>query len=272
MPYGWKIRSVFALTGQQTTYAAQKRPKINPHRPEQDFASGRRAEAPPEHDFWATHDEPNFMHSMYSLDVANGVWICCCRAENDLVHWHGPNPFKKRRCRECDHIFCKKKCASSEVLNPLNEEMSRDDCRLVNHQSPYAGRMCPECGQTHRATGKLRSCSCGAWPNEDWVTFLMGSPDKYRFNPSAAALKLRHERKMQAVERLTRHQQVELSPVEPPPCQLRRHNAVRRAVTRQPQPPQEVRMEPSRDHRQPQRLCDLSIDEFLEPARKPSKT
>jgi hypothetical protein len=243
MPFGWKIRSVFAFTATKATTSPQtrqhNRQRRTAPRPEKDFASGKRAEAPPGEDLWQDHDTPQLMQSLHANDIADGVWICCCGTENEIVHFLGAHPLKTLRCRVCKHIYCQK-CGSSDILTPFDPAVFPSYRRLDSKKCKRVGRVCSRCGLTHRAvspdTGRVQFdlvCACGTSSSNDWITFYMGSPDKYRFDPNAAAVQLRHERTMRSVERRSQ-ERITLQPPQRPELVRQPRVVTRRSPSDQP--------------------------------------
>ncbi|KAH6612552.1 hypothetical protein C7974DRAFT_323133, partial [Boeremia exigua] len=76
----------------------------------------------------------------------DGLWLCCCGAENELVHWTGLHPFKYLKCEKCGHVLCGN-CETTHILT-----LWEQDPRVVVHGSELRmAQVCPSCGLSHRA-------------------------------------------------------------------------------------------------------------------------
>ncbi|KAF2474530.1 uncharacterized protein BDR25DRAFT_109533 [Lindgomyces ingoldianus] len=141
---------------------------------------------------------PTFEFSRMGTQV-DGVWYCCCRHENQLVHYHGDHPFKYLDCGSCGHKLCSK-CFTSNIL--AQSVLTQSDPVPVppfsQEEVPY-GQICGGCGLTHRAKRVKNHtfghqlagvkfgdiiCPCGRISSEDWFRFGIGRNDDYRHDPN----------------------------------------------------------------------------------------
>jgi hypothetical protein len=207
-----------------------------PHRTlEQELDSAQRAELPSAQNLRKKHEYGNLLQASHGNEIEDGVFICCCGAENKIVHFVGAHPFKFINCRVCNHTFCSK-CNSSEVLTPIKAVML-PPCQATPSMVSNLGQICADCGLTHRVTLTPRGlinenvlCHCGSRFDETWIMFGILSPDKYRYDPNAAYVKLKAGRAAQAAQDLLSIPlpQAEYFNVLVRPCTLKRSNAVHR--------------------------------------------
>ena len=204
-------------------------PCYSSQRLEKVLASARRAEAPPDK---RNHQEyARLIHATHGNDIADGIFVCCCGAENDLVHFQGDYSLKHVKCRACNYTYCKK-CTSSEILEPINVAcLALNSTRQHSSLKGRIERICPDCGLTHRdgSVNLATTCPCGARPSIDWVSLYIGTTNNYRHDPNAAAVHLKIGRAMRTVERLAQSQPVPMKPkmVQLKPGPPQRRNAVR---------------------------------------------
>jgi hypothetical protein len=211
---------------------------------EKDLASAERAQQPPDVKFWNNHEYQQLMHNTFGKHVVDGIHICChCGAENDIIHFKGDHPFKHLTCHECDHTYCHK-CTSSEILTHINPAYLLFQGQSVVQHSHRIGQICSNCGLTHRTILRKDDtisldvkCACGTRSNEKWVAFVICSPDRFRWDPNAAAVQLKIRRAVRNVEQLARPEPVPVLKASHPfleqickpveiSCELRRQNAV----------------------------------------------
>lgn len=148
--------------------------------------------------------------------LADGLWVCCCRAENQVIHFLGDHPFKHLRCVGCDHIICEK-CCTTDIIKVLGD----NSIRVMGpelHSGPMFGRICSSCGLTHHAFSQRTAatshsqrtlndshedtlCVCGARISEMSLKFSVGLPDDHRYNPDASSAYLAVQRAQKATKR-----------------------------------------------------------------------
>jgi hypothetical protein len=151
---------------------------------EQELDSAQRAEQPINKHLRESHGYSSLIEATHGEEAEDGMFVCCCGAENDIVHFMGTYPFKYMNCRIYDHTFCNK-CTSSEVLTPIQAAML-PPCLATPSMANNLGQICAACGLTHRATlssdgmvDKNVRCHCGSQSDNTWIMFGTLSPDKY---------------------------------------------------------------------------------------------
>ncbi|KAF1920117.1 hypothetical protein BDU57DRAFT_403708, partial [Ampelomyces quisqualis] len=142
------------------------------------------------------HDYARILQATHGNEMEDGVFSCCCGAENPLIHYRGSHPFRTLRCRRCHHIFCSA-CTATQVLTPL-PGFQISVGRVKPSTAAHCGQICSSCGLTHRATRKFNgsislpsTCLCGATSSREWLLFGIGSPDRYRYDPNAAFVQMK---------------------------------------------------------------------------------
>lgn len=140
------------------------------------------------------------------LNQADGIWACCCKHENDLVHYTGMFPFKYLTCGYCEHTICSD-CRTSETLTSLDGVSDSIVAKLmpVSKDEVRGYTVCPDCGLSYRF-GKKKGqfyvpgkCYCGYERNSEWPMFYMGSVMEYRRDPPTA----QHNAKQELIKRKT---------------------------------------------------------------------
>ncbi|KAJ8116916.1 hypothetical protein OPT61_g1765 [Boeremia exigua] len=127
----------------------------------------------------------------------DGLWLCCCGAENQLVHWTGPYPFKYLECEKCEHILCGD-CETTQILTPW----TKDSRTILGDSGPRLTQVCPSCGLSHRAviandTCKWvpsKRCHCGQLTDATWLRYTMKNPGEYPSNPKRVTRSLKNRR------------------------------------------------------------------------------
>jgi hypothetical protein len=197
-----------------------------------DMATTQHAELPLRPNFREDHKHSNLLNATHGPEIEDGMHICCCGAENSIVHFTGAHPFKFLNCRVCNHTYCNK-CISSEILTQIKvTKLPAFQATLTT--ASHLGQICADCGLTHRGVDKHVRCPCGTQSDADWITFAILSPDKYKYDPNAAFVRLKLGRATTAVEHLTQKsvpQQLKCFDVPAqvaPTCELKRWGAIRR--------------------------------------------
>ncbi|KAH3916083.1 hypothetical protein HBI56_038200 [Parastagonospora nodorum] len=156
-----------------------------------------RAEPLPDtRELWAKHNYRHIMQMTYGDNMQDGMWICCCGAENHITHVTGPHPPQHLTCAKCEHVFCKS-CIASPILVPITLKMVALMRILPSYEAQRlrVGQVCEKCGFTHRATGDdvkfVPYCACGAHRKEDWVVFAICSPQGYHFDPIVTSVQIK---------------------------------------------------------------------------------
>jgi hypothetical protein len=180
-------------------------------RTDRDMASTERAEPPPDPIIWNGHDYPNLQQATLGKDVPDGIHLCClCTTETDLVHFEGAHPLKRVECRGCGHKYCKD-CSSTEIMTQIPQAYLLLQGQKSAEHNNSVGQVCPSCSLTHRATLKrdgtmnldLR-CPCGVESDDSWIPFYICSPNRFRFDPNAAAVELLIRRTNKKVAEMSR--------------------------------------------------------------------
>jgi hypothetical protein len=180
-------------------------------RVEKDLASAPRAELPQDPILWNDHEYPRLQEATLGRDVGDGCHLCClCGTENGLVHFGGDYPLKHVVCRMCNHVYCKD-CDSSEIMTQVPQAYLLLQGQKSAEHNNSVGQVCPNCGLTHRTTlrkdGSMNlgvCCPCGASSGDSWVAFYICPPDRFRFDPNAAAVELRVRRTSKKVAEMSR--------------------------------------------------------------------
>jgi hypothetical protein len=180
-------------------------------RVEKDLASAPRAELPQDPILWNDHEYPQLQEATLGRDVGDGCHLCClCGTETGLVHFEGAHPLKRVVCRRCDHPYCKN-CDSSEIMTQVPQAYLLLQGQKSGEHSANVGQVCPDCGLTHRTTLRKDGvmnlsvrCPCGATSSDAWPAFYICPPDRYRFDPNAAAVELRVRRATKKVAAMSR--------------------------------------------------------------------
>ncbi|KAF3005800.1 hypothetical protein E8E13_007769 [Curvularia kusanoi] len=142
----------------------------------------------------------------------DGVWYCCKKHENPLVHFKGIFPFKRLACGTCNHVLCPD-CETTDMIVPLGAETpdvkdAGTELRLF--------QVCSSCGLSHRAevrrpdhrgkrfcwvpmASKSHSdmCPCGAAAQFDWLKYKINIPWMFRLQSVQEA----HNAKMRLTDR-----------------------------------------------------------------------
>jgi hypothetical protein len=203
------------------------------HTLERDLASAQRAEHFFTPSFRKDHEYSSLLHATHGPQIEDGMYVCCCGADNTIVHFTGPHPFKHLNCRVCNHTFCNA-CTSSEILTPIHAAKLHPyaaHLATTNH----LGQICADCGLSHRAIDRSLQCPCGSTASADWILFAILSPDKYKYDPNAAFVHLKLGRATNAVEQMAGREVQQLRYFDVPvkvetTCTLKRRGAIRRKV------------------------------------------
>lgn len=154
------------------------------------------------------HDGPELPYLTYAVTQADGVWVCCCGHENQLVHFAGAFPFKYLACGECDRVLCGE-CGTSGVLTPLVGVVYTTEIGAPGEEIRVCS-VCSACGLSHRSVGHggtvspPEKCCCGNEDSDKWLQYRIGSVWGFRRDPVKAAHDVKHEltaRKAEKVEK-----------------------------------------------------------------------
>lgn len=160
---------------------------------DKDLSQAVRAEGPPRAGFWDSHEYGNIIRETYGKSIGDGMWLCECGSENELIHYKGDHPFKHLCCLSCDRNYCRK-FPSSDIFRTYGHHQP------PTSGEPRAGQMCSNCGLTHRARvnkGQLcfdTVCSCGKASDASWIHFSIGSVKDYRRDSVRCPLDLKRRR------------------------------------------------------------------------------
>jgi hypothetical protein len=130
----------------------------------------------------------------------DGLWVCHCRHENQLVHYAGPRPFNYLRCGKCEHILCES-CPTSAILTPLKQVTSESLIPRGREPTSFCW-VCQHCGLSHRATisQSASQCECGHSLKDCSQGYLIGSIVEYRRDPEGTAVTLSLQRRHTAAQ------------------------------------------------------------------------
>src|SRR5690242_2613977 len=143
-----------------------------------------------------------YLHSM--KPQSDGLWLCCCGADNELIHWTGPHPFKRLKCEKCENVLCRN-CDTAQILTPCDENAKV----ASDHNGLRLAQVCPSCGPSHRACdfrgstwdwASTKACYCGERPHSNWLQYTMKAPGMYKVDPTKVAqdMKIARLEKMQS--------------------------------------------------------------------------
>jgi hypothetical protein len=136
------------------------------------------------------------LHSLCDSQI-DGLWVCHCGHENQLIHYTGDHPFKILTCGRCDHTFCDQ-CQTSEILTriPTNPTEVYNERFHIHSEMPYC-IVCETCGLSHRAKMmggcidfSIDRCACGNPVEGDKFGYFIGSVYEYRKDPEGTAVML----------------------------------------------------------------------------------
>jgi hypothetical protein len=141
----------------------------------------------------------------------DGLWVCHCRHENQLVHYAGPHPFNSLRCGKCEHILCES-CPTSAILTPLKQVTAESLIPRGREPTSFCW-VCQHCGLSHRATvsESASQCKCGHSLKDCSQGYLIGSIVEYRRDPEGTAVTLSLQRRHTAA-------QLETTELDPKPA------------------------------------------------------
>lgn len=128
-------------------------------------------------------DELTLARRNRGKDIGDGVFVCKCGTDNELVYMQGPHPFKDAKCRSCKEVFVPKRGEVSDIMRLVQHDAYRAYQTDPQEKDKF-GRICP-CGVTHRVhtEGFIGVCSCqlSAGPRDTF--FHIGSPRRYHVDP-----------------------------------------------------------------------------------------
>jgi hypothetical protein len=131
----------------------------------------------------------------------DGLWVCHCGHENQLVHLTGAHPFQYLKCGRCEHILCKS-CPTSEILTPITSVATEASTSRLQKSTHLAYcSVCLHCGLSHRATMSggclvfsVSQCTCGHPVEDSTFGYYIGSVQEYRRDPEGTAVALSRQR------------------------------------------------------------------------------
>lgn len=134
-----------------------------------------------------------------SMEIqSDGLWLCCCGANNELIHWTGPFFFKHLKCEKCGHVLCRN-CDTTQILTPWDENPKV----ASDHNGLRLAQVCPSCGLSHpacvfqdntRGWAPIEACYCGERSDSNWLQYTMKSPGMYKVNPRKVAQDMNNAR------------------------------------------------------------------------------